>query len=862
MADTGPAKLPGLQVPKLNDPAMARWVQAVSERMEVREGARGNPAEAVVLQRDLAGLTQASNYLLEPKRAAQPGDAIIDLGGGLTASVAVDQFAETIRNSKLYKYLMMRLDDPHRFDDLPEEVRKALLRDLAEEAAKLGADITRVETKFQSSLRSLAMLVEQLTASVGDASAGVREVTFAVAEQNHAQAGKITQVVASLGNYFQDGAPGRVTIESEMIATADRVDGLEGRYTLKINAGRAVAGFGILASDTQVGTDSSFIVQADKFALVSTVDVNGLTNDPSLAKIPFGVDTGPNGGIYMNSNVYLKGTMKIDGLSGVTLSAALQNKPTNVGINGTVWNSAGATAAILATRTADKQYLVIGDSVTLLGTGETHYWSGAEWIQVTLLINGNALVNGSVSANKLITSELVIPWSQVSGTSTLNQSIIDATAAANAANAELAKIASDAFLSPGEWPTVKRDYDAIESEVAGLQTQATLYGITTEYTNYHNAYWALHDYVDDVILHGIMVAPTTDVAINAAEFSGKFNNVYSARQTLLNKIATSVDGRNTTAQHAADDANQELTNIASDGILSPGERSAVKLDFDTIILEQPGIDAQAASYGITAEKTNYDTAIQNLTSYLAGLPGWSTFPYVSIPIDGDTFRGRFSAVYTSRQTLLNRIGTVALNGINGMTVALSGKLDVAAKNVLTGSGGIRVGSIDWASNGAINSGTGVGITAQGIAAMQNGAPTFVLNANDGSLTINQIDVIHTLNIDNNAVTVTDGVTAYGTDAMVTMAFGHTFSAIITVTVNFSDGATGATCYAGVYAAGGVYNENGANYPSQYESGTITAVATASNIPAGTYTFGSYHATTYGTPRAVFDTSVIVMAVYK
>ena len=51
--DTGVAKLPGLPVVKVEDQGMQRWMQAVAERLEVREGQRGNAKERAVTVRDL-----------------------------------------------------------------------------------------------------------------------------------------------------------------------------------------------------------------------------------------------------------------------------------------------------------------------------------------------------------------------------------------------------------------------------------------------------------------------------------------------------------------------------------------------------------------------------------------------------------------------------------------------------------------------------------------------------------------------------------------------------------------------------------------------------------------------------------------
>jgi len=53
VSDTGPAILPGIPAYRTTDTALASTLQAIIERLEIREGSRGNPAEKVVTQRDL-----------------------------------------------------------------------------------------------------------------------------------------------------------------------------------------------------------------------------------------------------------------------------------------------------------------------------------------------------------------------------------------------------------------------------------------------------------------------------------------------------------------------------------------------------------------------------------------------------------------------------------------------------------------------------------------------------------------------------------------------------------------------------------------------------------------------------------------
>ena len=255
--DTGKARLPALQEVRTGDAALDRWVQAVTERLEVREGARGNQGEQVVLKRDLDALALrlSSEQKAVAKDLVQSGK--LDLRGDYT-----------------------------RFDNLPEEIRAILLTSIADEAAKRGADIRYLEQKIQSETESLAYKVEEVTAAVEGSAAGVRELTFAYADADRAQAGKITQLEASLGNYYQDGTPGRASLEQTMLVTADRVDGLAAEYSVKLTAGGAIAGFGLAASEDPDGnTFSEFKVQADSFKIVPAYDY-------VQASAPTGASTG------------------------------------------------------------------------------------------------------------------------------------------------------------------------------------------------------------------------------------------------------------------------------------------------------------------------------------------------------------------------------------------------------------------------------------------------------------------------------------------------------------------------------------------------------------------------------------------
>jgi len=294
MSNSTGAKLPGLFQVSSGNTALDRWMQAVTERLEVREGSRGSDLERVVTWRDMenAGFDTRAFRGAYGNAAGNPQGVMTVGSNGQGRVLSMDEFMDSIRKSKLYVDLVKRLDDATRFDGLPDAVKSILLTDLATEARKRGADIQRLEYKIQDATQSLAYTVEEVTAAVASASAGVRDLTYASATADEAQAGKITQIQARLDD-FNDGEPGTVTIEQSLIATANRVQGLSGEYMVKINAGKAAVGFGMSASEDPSGaTRSDFIVSADNFAIAS----------PTSNVIPFGVDT-RTGKVYINGSL-------------------------------------------------------------------------------------------------------------------------------------------------------------------------------------------------------------------------------------------------------------------------------------------------------------------------------------------------------------------------------------------------------------------------------------------------------------------------------------------------------------------------------------------------------------------------------
>ena len=421
--DTGKANLPA--VPHM-DSSVPSWIrgfwEAVKERLEVREGSRGNPAERAVTVRELesAGIfVPGTNGGTTRRTPPAPGEMDIALSNGMSARIDVSRFAESLRNTRLFSDLSRRIDDPGRFNKLADEVKTILLRRITDEALKRGADIRRNEALIQDSNRSLALTVSEVTAALANNSAGIRELQSAYVTSTTAQATQITQLGASLGNYYQDGTPGRADLEVYLGAEADRVNGLGAEYMVKVSAGKAVAGFGLAASEDPGGdTESSFIVQADQFALTAPFTfVQEAT--PSAAAIgetwyipstkvsmratstgtggwvtftpviPFGVDT-------TTGTVYINGQVRI--------------------------NAGGATLSSIGSLT-DGQSVSIAATSQILSIAQTGVVTPSS---VTLSLTRPTAINGASVAGDFV-------WSVVSGTFTGSVATVNGTTGAIAA---------------------------------------------------------------------------------------------------------------------------------------------------------------------------------------------------------------------------------------------------------------------------------------------------------------------------------------------------------------------------------------------------------------------------------------------
>lgn len=196
-------------------------------------------------------------------------------------------------------------------------------------------------------------------------------------------------------------------------------------------------------------------------------------------------------------------------------------------------------------------------------------------------------------------------------------------------------------LLPGTWGRLYGDCDLRADSSTTATMALTLTGCTVGDT-FNLEGWQIE--------HATGSTNLPSPFVNTTVPQGYVDTVDNAVEALANANA---------AQGAADAANAQLADIASDNILSPAEKPTVIRDYAVITAEQAGIDGQAVAYlGVaSAQQVAYDNAITALTAYLATLTApvaWNN-KSGNTTIGGTTFRANFNTVYTTRQTLLNSI---------------------------------------------------------------------------------------------------------------------------------------------------------------------------------------------------------------
>lgn len=176
------------------------------------------------------------------------------------------------------------------------------------------------------------------------------------------------------------------------------------------------------------------------------------------------------------------------------------------------------------------------------------------------------------------------------------------------------------------------------------------------------------------------------------------NNTANVGAKTTAQLLLDVDSATLAASNAAIDAADaqiRIQNIVADNVLDRSEKPDTILRWNALANEATGIDAQAAAYGITTERTNYNNARADLASYLSSLsPPWYDASTNSSIVRA-TFIAKFDAAYSTRQTLLNKIAEIA--GQKATWAGVSGGPSSSPSNIDSATGKANNG-LDSAGN--------------------------------------------------------------------------------------------------------------------------------------------------------------------
>ena len=254
----------------VTDPNTRAVLQALSDGMRVRNGEVGEGGEKFITVKELeAALTGDPNS----------GTGTSQLVGNRIAT-AMQEAINAFLNSRVVKLINERMAWIERPEWFDAKVKAATRNDIE---------------LIQGETQAMAKTIETNVAEINDNLALVQQELTATADAAGAAASAVTQLQTDVG--------GVQSIAQEALTLSQTTEGtVNGAWTVKFDANGYVVGAG-LGVEGKGGTfDSTFAVQADRFAIKSPVG----------DKVPFLVDAT---GAYFDTNMIVNGSItaaKID----------------------------------------------------------------------------------------------------------------------------------------------------------------------------------------------------------------------------------------------------------------------------------------------------------------------------------------------------------------------------------------------------------------------------------------------------------------------------------------------------------------------------------------------------------------------
>ncbi len=169
-----------------------------------------------------------------------------------------------------------------------------------------------------------------------------------------------------------------------------------------------------------------------------------------------------------------------------------------------------------------------------------------------------------------------------------------------------------------------------------------------------------------------------------------------------NQAAANAQTAANNAQTAANTANNLLSDIASDNKVTAGEKTPIKMEWDSITAEVPKNGASAATYGISA--TAYNAAHTALLNYINSVSLFVNMA-ATTTVDGAALRNNFGNYYTQRSALLTAISDKAKALADAaQTAANQAAANAAAAQTSANNANAAVGNLNTYIDGAFSDG--------------------------------------------------------------------------------------------------------------------------------------------------------------
>ena len=301
-----PTKIPGIPKPPASlDPEVRKYLEALTEAVEIRLGRKGDPQDRAVTLRELIDSGLADQLRATPfdpnnpnignRGFTNPTETIRTSVIPQPTSFSVNAAYSTINLSwdfPNYKYHNQTEIWSHSSDVLGNATLAGVSTGRVY-VDPVGGGVTRYYWIRHINTAGEFGPWNNTSGTIGTTPTDVAfMLTLLTSQITSSQLA--TALATPIGNLPANTTQALTAVETE-------VNGLEAQYTVKIDSNGHVAGFGLATTLLNGTPTSAFIVRADKFAIIDPANTgNNLTNTPSADIVPFVIDSG---------NTYIKMAM-------------------------------------------------------------------------------------------------------------------------------------------------------------------------------------------------------------------------------------------------------------------------------------------------------------------------------------------------------------------------------------------------------------------------------------------------------------------------------------------------------------------------------------------------------------------------